>query len=162
METQQLLKQLQGAGVVLLLIDGKLAVREDSIREGRICKVSPATLALLTKYRTQIKEYLLAMEAEAVTPYIDADYNMGRDGMGCLVMPQRCAQRYTYWTATDCVPVESDDWHDKLGEFIKKEDKLPWKPYTLLEILQELKASPRMLRQYDQVKSKKDTNGHDT
>lgn len=143
MDTEAIFLELQASGLFLLLVDGQLAVKEESIKG-----VPETALALLTANREQIKLLFLEQERQDIKPYIDEQYDMGRGGKGCLVIPMNCAERYKYWKPSfACVPVEICDWLN-CSQTLKKKENLKWKPLTLRHIFQELGASEELMKRY--------------
>lgn len=143
MDAETITKDLNAAGLMLLLVDGQLAVKEESLRGA-----SEKTRNSLTLNRAQIKALLLDQEAQEVKPYIDDAYNMGEGGKGCLVIPFHSAERYKYWVAEfTCFSVESEEWF-KSSNNLKEADKLKWKPFTVSKILADLGASKEVTDRY--------------
>lgn len=143
MDTEKLFLEIQASCVFLLLVDGQLAVKEESIKEA-----PEKVLAKLTASRQQIKLFLLEQERHEIRPYIDEHYYMGQGGKGCLVIPMNCAERYKYWKPSFlCALIESYDWLNA-SQALKEKDKLKWEPLTLAQILKELNASEELTKRY--------------
>ena len=148
MEIGGFLVELRKAGLIPMIVDGQLAIAEESL------KGSPVDLiAKLTRLRQEIKSLLIQKEENAVHPYIDTEYEMGMQGKGCLVVPANCKNRYQYWrNKTTFVLLESDDW---LERYMKNDGslKIKWEPLSLLQILIELGVSEEVTEKYIQGSS---------
>ena len=143
MDTEAIILKLLTAGVLPLLLDGRLVVKEESMKG-----VSETVLAILTMNREEIKSLLQQREQQEVKPYVDEHYNMGLGGKGCLVVPMNCGERYKYWKPTfSCLSVECDEWL-KESSGLKEAGKLKWKPLALAAILKELNASEDLKKRY--------------
>src|SRR5665647_2174580 len=89
MDADAIFLKLQAAGAFLLLVNGQLAVKEDSITG-----VPVKVLGMLTENRDQLQVLLLERELLDTKPHIDEQSDMGQGGKGCLVIPTDCAPRY--------------------------------------------------------------------
>ncbi|MDD3816035.1 MAG: hypothetical protein PHZ02_15475 [Desulfocapsaceae bacterium] len=143
MHIDTFLIELRKAKLVPMIVDGQLAIAEESL------KGSPVDLITkLTQYRQEIKTLLIQKEENGVKPYIDESYNLGLAGKGCLVVPSNCKNRYKHWNVkTTFILLESDDWLERY----KKNDyalKIKWGTLNLVEILVELGASEEFIGRY--------------